>query len=82
MDAPVCRICGEKHWSRVCGAPPVTKTVTFKPDVTRAVTRCTECEALRAEVKMLKAELAKARPAPLTPADRMRKMRAKTKERP
>jgi hypothetical protein len=40
MDAPVCRTCGQKHWSRLCegfGADkPVTKAVT--EPVTKPVT--------------------------------------------
>jgi hypothetical protein len=93
MDAPVCRTCGKKHWSRICQGDDVTSPVTppspkpvTKPvtsDVPRSVAPSklaaleVENEALRAEVAMLKAELAKARPVTTTSAERMRKLRAK-----
>jgi hypothetical protein len=28
MDAPKCRTCGERHWSRLCVTPTVTSPVT------------------------------------------------------
>lgn len=36
MDPPVCRTCGNKHWSRLCDG--VTKRVTSGPAVTKPVT--------------------------------------------
>lgn len=88
MDAPTCRICGEKHWSRVCdGDDAVTKRVTPSRPVTVPVTpddpawkpsAQAQIDALVAEVAMLKRELAEARggkPRPLTAAERMKKMR-------
>lgn len=41
MEAPKCRTCGERHWSRICDEPrnaPVTKGVTVTPNVTPDVT--------------------------------------------
>lgn len=38
MDAPKCRICGERHWSRVCD-DSVTKRVTSSVSVTPIVTK-------------------------------------------
>jgi hypothetical protein len=37
MDAPVCPICGKKHWSRVCNDRAL-QTVTFEPGVTMPIT--------------------------------------------
>jgi hypothetical protein len=71
MDPPVCRICGKKHWSRVCGqedvrgqeeAPvqgqeprPRTPKLVAPSELKAAQG---EIEALRAEVVELKRELA------------------------
>jgi hypothetical protein len=76
MDAPVCRTCGKKHWSRVCSGgddvtPPSPKPVTPRVTVTETVTPRlvapsrlaaleVENEALRAEIVMLKRKLAEA----------------------
>lgn len=44
MEAPKCRTCGERHWSRICDdvtipvTRPVTKPVTSSPPVTTSVT--------------------------------------------
>jgi hypothetical protein len=81
-------MCGKKHWSRVCygdDVTPVTKPIVTPVTVTKpSVTVCAECEALRAEVVILKRKLAEAHggrkpvgDAALSAADRMRKMRAK-----
>jgi hypothetical protein len=76
MDAPLCRTCGQRHWSRLCavtkpvtGAVPVTPAVTeAKPTWTSVRAAVDEIETLRArvracdtEVVMLKRELAEAR---------------------
>jgi hypothetical protein len=86
MDAPICKICGEKHWSRLCN--PVTKGVTSNAPVTKIVTpRQADLEAdnkrlvgevarLTEEVRALKQELAGK--APMSAAERQRKRRAKT----
>ena len=67
MDAPVCRTCGKKHWSRLCAGSvtdPVTQAVTPEPVTSQgpgnATPRIMEIEALRAEVVMLKRQLADA----------------------
>jgi hypothetical protein len=70
MDAPVCRTCGKKHWSRLCQGDDVTlpepRSVTPKPvsSVTMptavAVTLKAECARLTAEVIILKRKLAEA----------------------
>ena len=78
MDAPKCRICGERHWSRLCAVtrnvtPVVTKPVTVTPAVTDP--RDQEIARLRAEVEMLKRMLDTV--APMTGAERMRKLREK-----
>jgi hypothetical protein len=53
MEAPVCRICGKKHWSRVCdGNEDVTKRVT----VTASVTPLREAD-LEAALKQALAEV-------------------------
>jgi hypothetical protein len=96
MEAPKCRVCGERHWSRVCndGDQPmkgVTKPVTVTPavmhEVTKTVTWCKTCgenavliEALEDEVAMLKRQLAAYTKAAMTPAERMKKMRASRKK--
>jgi hypothetical protein len=75
MDAPTCKLCGERHWSRLC--EPVTRTVTVTARVT-----CQECEQLRAEVARLKVLLADAngvKPLAMTGAERVKKLRAKRK---
>jgi regulator of replication initiation timing len=86
MDAPVCRTCGQKHWTRLCPGddvtPDVTKPVTKLVTVTKHVTQTivdlvAENEALRAEVAMLKRKLAEANKVPMTSAERVRKHRAK-----
>ena len=100
MDAPKCRTCGERHWSRVCAEPmgginrepsplwpvtkpvtSVTKSVTKPPEVTKPVTRCSNCEALETEVAHLKRQLAERPPlkVPTTSTERMRKLRSKGK---
>jgi hypothetical protein len=74
MDAPTCKICGQKHWSRLCN--PVTKgearnatvaDVTLQRNATPKLVAPSELraakvevEALRAEVVQLKRELAEA----------------------
>jgi hypothetical protein len=72
MDAPVCRTCGKKHWSRLCDgegavtkrpvALPEPRSVTVKPErsVTGSTAFALEIDALRAEVAMLKRKLAEA----------------------
>jgi hypothetical protein len=83
MDAPVCRTCGQKHWSRVCDVTPaVTKPVTPPVTVTKPVTQTIndliiENAALSAEVAMLKRKLASR--VAMTSAERVRKHRAKGK---
>jgi hypothetical protein len=57
MDAPKCRICGERHWSRLCVTPDVTRDVTRDVTVTKPVT-CQQCERLRAEIVDLTSSLA------------------------
>jgi hypothetical protein len=69
MDPPVCRICGKKHWSRVCGQEadvrgqpaPVLGQDEPRPRTPQGHWTDqwkTEIEALRAEVVELKRELA------------------------
>lgn len=79
MEAPKCRTCGERHWSRVCS---VTKNVTL---VTKNVTKTDpeDVGALHAEIARLRAELASLRrvleiqkvKTAMTGAERMRKLR-------
>ena len=92
MEAPKCRTCGERHWSRLCF--PVTKSVTVTPSVTPPVTTIvtprqadleTENKRLRAEVerlleevRRLKQEIAQGRL--LTAAERQRNSRARRKQ--
>jgi hypothetical protein len=87
MDAPTCKICGEKHWSRLCNpvTKGVTRTVTRTADVTPAVT-CAECERLRDEVAKLKRLLADANGGnmivtkqAMTGAERVKKLRERRK---
>jgi hypothetical protein len=83
MEPPLCRTCGKNHWSRLCEAvtPAVTSPVT--PRVTQTIADLVaENGALRAEVKMLKAELAKAHKPPMTGAERVRKHRDRKASRP
>jgi uncharacterized protein YlxW (UPF0749 family) len=90
MDAPICRVCGKKHWSRVCdGDDAVTKRVTQADPVTKIVTTrqadleignrrlVAENERLTTEVASLKRQLAEAHTPPKTGAERMRAHRAK-----
>jgi hypothetical protein len=92
MEAPICKICGERHWSRLCYAPrnaPVTKAVTAPERATpklvapsQLAAALTENEALRAEVVMLKQKLSEANGgarAAASASERMKKMRAKKK---
>lgn len=70
MDPPICRICGNKHWSRLCDGvtknvtSAVTKPVTPEPSVTTTVTPLrqadleTDNRKLIAEVERLTAEIA------------------------
>jgi hypothetical protein len=79
MDAPVCRTCGKKHWSRVCDdvTKPVTKNVT--PRDTVSVTPQKEIEALRAEldyVRVLNEGLGKEVDRLTTEVARLKKMLA------
>lgn len=89
MDAPLCKICGNRHWERMCPVTkavtaPVTKAVTKAVDVTPAVT-CPECAKLRREVVRLTALLVEAadlkprKPLAMTGAERVKKLRAKRK---
>jgi hypothetical protein len=71
MDAPVCRTCGKKHWSRLCAGEvtdpvtqtvtgQVTKPVTVTPPVTRDVPRSvapSKLAALEVENEALRAEV-------------------------
>lgn len=69
--------------------PRVTKSVTQAKDVTKSVTGCPHCKAMRAEVEAqageiahLKRRLAEAaggKPAAMSPQERMKKMREKHK---
>lgn len=63
---------------------PVTRPVTAK-SVTPRVTPCPQCAVWEAEVRQLKRQLAEAhgggRPGAVPPAERMRLMRAKRKDR-
>jgi hypothetical protein len=92
MDAPTCKICGEKHWSRLCN--PVTKgrnavtPVTPERNVPKLVAPSqlkaleVENEALRAEVVTLKKLLSDAnggKEAVQSAKERMRKMRERKK---
>src|SRR5882672_3430250 len=65
MDAPKCRTCGERHWSRLCEpvvTQPVTKPVTPSVTVTKPVTAvavpCPQCAQYEAEIKRLKNQAA------------------------
>jgi len=71
MDAPTCRTCGKKHWSRVCDGDddvtkrvtPVTKNVTPRDIVTATVTPIKQADleienrTLRIEVERLTTEV-------------------------
>jgi hypothetical protein len=83
MEAPICRTCGQRHWSRLCYEPrnePVTPRVTVTADVTLVRDLEREIVALHKEVAMLKRQLASANAEPkvvMSAAERMKKMRAK-----
>ena len=79
MEPPVCKLCGQRHWSRLC----VTRTVT--EPVTRNVTACPNCKLLEAEITWLKRQLSEAhgaKPLAMTGAQRVAKLRAKRKGKP
>jgi len=83
MEPPVCKICGKRHWSRLC--EPVTRTVTEPGPVTRIVTGCPNCKLLEAEITWLKRQLSEVngvKPLAMTGAQRVAKLRAKRKGKP
>ena len=43
MEAPRCRSCGEKHWSRLCVTPAVTVTKPVTPKMRTIVVPCAQC---------------------------------------
>jgi hypothetical protein len=94
MEAPVCRICGKKHWARVCAdvtsvTPGVTSPVTPIVTVPRSVAPSKlaaaekEIERLTGEVAYLKMLLAGKPGAtpPMTGAERVRRLRERRKSR-
>jgi len=89
MEPPFCKVCGKRHWSRMC--EPVTADVTQPGPVTMPVTPNPvsrlmlerENEALRLEVVKLKQALSEAhgaKPLAMTGAQRVARLRAKRKE--
>lgn len=82
MDAPKCKICGEKHYGPLCrgvvrAAPrlqAVTMAVPHAP-LRDARAACPQCALYAAEVRKLKKELAEARKPAETHAKRMRAYR-------
>ena len=63
MEAPKCRICGERHWARLCEVTlpePRNVTETHVTEKRNVTPRILEIEALTAEVVRLKRELADA----------------------
>jgi hypothetical protein len=95
MDAPVCRTCGTRHWSRLCN-DVATKPVARNEDVAlqsvneKPVSNFLmsdlerENELLRLEVARLRAELSATpqtvKPVPMTATERSRKLRARQRE--
>jgi hypothetical protein len=58
MEAPKCKTCGERHWSRIC--PKFQKvSKEMKPATPLLIEMQATIDSLRAEVKQLKRELAK-----------------------
>ncbi len=92
MEAPKCRLCGERHYAHephaFSGAQGVTKqtaqpAVTPPLRVTKSVTStpCPDCKRWRSEVEALQAEVKElkrllATSKPMTGAERVRKHRA------
>jgi hypothetical protein len=96
MDAPICRSCGKKHWSRLCDdvtshvTPNVTKGVTGYVTSVMPVTRPVtpddpwiECERLQQQVVLLTTEIAmlKQRLAEKVPTTSAQRMRAMRERR-
>jgi hypothetical protein len=93
MDAPICRSCGKKHWSRLCNADvakPATVDVAATPVVAMKVYEgltvtpedvaaiVREVALLSAEVATLKRELAGK--VAMTSTERSRKLRERRKK--
>ena len=58
MEAPVCRTCGHRHWSRVCQGKPVALPVALQKPRNVTAPR-DEVTALTVDLAAMKAEVAR-----------------------